>query len=199
MGAATERQYTWKEIENELPLTRAWAEKMEVERLLPIKSPKGKGRIERVFDRVDVVNMLWLWAFRAAGFTPEHLRSYRKLVMRFHKIIRKYQKGVKDRWEHAPVFLFHIEDFFPQGIDAVDWNQITPEDLILIKGYLDEALSYVIDAKKLIKEYRQRTELTLRSLDEAEERLGKYFIKPVKNVLFDKLQYGGKDSRWRMF
>jgi hypothetical protein len=196
MGAEAQKQYTWKEIEEKVGLSRAWVQKMEDKGFIQISSPPGKGRVARLFTDWEVVNMLRLAAFRFVGFDPEHLHSYRKLVNDFHTILQKYTK--KSRWKHSPVFLFHIKDFFPDGFDAIPWDSISKVDRTLMKGYLDQALSECIDIKKMIKKYRQKTMSTLESLERTEKRLKGEFIDPLNDIFFNKLKYGGPETKlWR--
>ena len=183
----TQRKYTWKEIEDEIGLSRSWIIKMERGGLLKIKAPKGTGRVARLFTHGEVVNMLRLSALRVAGFTPDQLRTYRELVMNFNGILSKYQKGLKKQWEHAPVLLFHIDDFFPDGFEAVNWDEVSTKDLRLIASYLDQAFMQGVRIRKLIDGYKRKTELALKSLDGAIDRLRSEFIVPVEDILFNKL------------
>jgi hypothetical protein len=161
------KQYSIKELEQEMPLTEGWLRRMEKDGHIKLKSPKVRGQVKRLFDKSDVVNALWLASLRVLGFGPKKLTWYKKTIKRFKSqvspLLKRHYKEPDDQ-----VFLFSVADICPDGdVDNLDWGKLDSEEY----NHLFEDMAVLYKEAFLLS---QKARTTRSALEHTEKTLNKF-------------------------
>ena len=151
---AEKREHDIGEIAESIGKSEVWIRKMEREGYLKLSSPKVRGgRVRRLFNQGDVVNIFHVAGLASVGFGPERLKGYKRLVTRFREFVQPFLKKLF-RDPEDQFFVFHPRDVFPDGDpDNIDWSQFNHEENV---DHLSELQELYAQAQALRRVVRGR-------------------------------------------